>query len=56
MSIGVDPVMIVPQSNPMVVSLANNKTLYLRPVGTQGGPGNINLNYTNTYTYAITWM
>ena len=56
MSIGVDPVMIVPQSNPMVVSLADNKTLYLRPVGTQGGPGNINLNYTNTYTYAITWM
>ena len=56
MSIGVDPVMIVPQSNPMVVSLADNKTLYLRPVGAQGGPGNINLNYTNTYTYAITWM
>ena len=56
MSIGVDPVMIVPQSNPMVVSLAANKTLYLRPVGAQGGPGNINLNYTNTYTYAITWM
>lgn len=56
MAIGVDPVMIVPQSNPMVVSLADNKTLYLRPVGTQGGPGNINLNYTNTYTYAITWM
>ena len=56
MAIGVDPVMIVPQSNPMVVSLAANKTLYLRPVGAQGGPGNINLNYTNTYTYAITWM
>ena len=56
MSIGVDPVMIVPQSNPMVVSLAANKTLYLRPVGAQVGPGNINLNYTNTYTYAITWM
>ena len=56
MAIGVDPVRIVPQSNPMVVSLAANKTLYLRPVGAQGGPGNINLNYTNTYTYAITWM
>ena len=56
MAIGVDPVRIVPQSNPMVVSLAANKTLYLRPVGAQGGPGNVNLNYTNTYTYAITWM
>ena len=56
MAIGVDPALIVPMSNPLVVSLAANKTLYLRPVGAAGGPGNINLNYTNTYTYAITWM
>lgn len=54
--IGIDPSSFVPASNPQVVSLAANKTVYLRPIGVYMGSGNRGTNYSISFTYAITWI